>query len=156
MTNPWESISARQYLEEQLEMAAATRQLILDGPEPATRSDARRRLRRLEALQRRWDDIFCALRNRTNPKYGGDPDWQGTRQERARHAAGNLASSPRTPPPATAPADDAARRLHDAVNRAEHETEPDRDGLCSAERVYDACIHLVDAAKTVLVTLEQR
>ena len=155
MINPWEPISARQYLEEQLEMAAATRQLILDGPEPATRTEARRRLRRLEALQQRRDDIFCALRDRTNPKYGGDPHWDGTHQERARHAAGDLASPRRTPPPPTAP-DNAARRLHDAVSRAEHETGPDRDGRCSAERVYDACVHLVDAAKTVLVTLEQR
>ena len=22
------------------------------------------------------DDLFCVLRNKTNPKYGGDPHWQ--------------------------------------------------------------------------------
>ena len=24
-----------------------------------------------------WDLCFCWLRNATNPKYGGSPDWQG-------------------------------------------------------------------------------
>ena len=24
-----------------------------------------------------WEQVFCYLRNATNPKYGGRPDWQG-------------------------------------------------------------------------------
>ena len=24
-----------------------------------------------------WDNWFCVLRNATNPKYGGDPEWTG-------------------------------------------------------------------------------
>ena len=33
-----------------------------------------------------WDTVFCRLRNATNPKYGGDPAWQGERHPIDHHA----------------------------------------------------------------------
>ncbi len=153
MTTPaemaWERVSRRQYLEEQLELAAATAHLIQEGPSPTTAADRRAREKRLEELRDRWDTVFCRLRNHTNPKYGGDPEWRGVTQERARHAAGRFAG-----PPGAAwkqPDDDGnAERLHAALAKAEQELAPAREGEYSAARLHDACAELVDCARTLL------
>ena len=48
----------------------------LDSPKTA-----RHRWRqRFDAIQARWDALFVTLRNRINPKYGGEPTWTGPTQ----------------------------------------------------------------------------
>ena len=97
---PFDLITRRQYLEEELVLAAATHQYVLDGPSPTRPADRNARDALLDRLRTRWTNTLDCLRRHTDPARGGDPAWQGPVQERARHAAGRFAG----------PADAAAAR----------------------------------------------
>ena len=148
-------ITRRQYLEEELALAAATQQYVLDGPSPTspTARDARDAL--LDRLRTRWTNALDCLTRHTDPARCGDPDWQGPVMERARHAAGRFAEpadagAART---AAAGADEAALRA--AVERAERALSVD-EGCYSVSRMHDAALELTEAARALLDELETR
>ncbi len=153
---PLDLITRRQYLEEELALAAATHQYVLDGPTPKKPADRDARDALLDRLRARWTDTLDCLNRHTNPACGGDPDWQGPVKERARHAAGRFA----------APADAGAARavaasapegaaLRAAVEQAERALSND-EGCYSVSRTHDAALELTEAARALLNELETR
>ena len=144
---PLDLITRRQYLEEELAQAAATHQYVLDGPSPTKPADRDARNAFLDRLRTRWTNTLDCLRRHTDPARGGDPEWQGPVNERARHAAGRFAA------PADAGAAEAALRA--AVERAERALSDD-EGCYSVSRTHDAALELTEAARALLNELETR
>ena len=70
-------ITRRKYLEEELALAAATRQYVLDGPSPTSPADRDARDALLDRLRTRWTNALDCLTRHTDPARGGDPEWQG-------------------------------------------------------------------------------
>ena len=85
--DPTEEMSERGWLEEQLGLTRATQDLA--EREPVKKgAEKRDQVRKQKTLQKQWDGLFMVLRNRTNPKYGGTPDWIGTHAHARRARAG--------------------------------------------------------------------
>ena len=152
---PLDLISRRQYLEEELALAAATHQYVLDGPTPTrpTARDARDAL--LDRLRTRWTNTLDCLRRHTDPARGGDPEWQGVIKERARHAAGRFAGPADAAAPRTADAGAAEAKLRAAAEQAERALSDD-EGCYSVSRTHDAALELTEAARALLNELETR
>ena len=152
---PLDRITRHQYLEEELALAAATHQYVLDGPTPTKPADRDARDALLDRLRARWTKTLDCLTRHTDPARGGDPQWQGPVKERARHAAGRFAGpvgadAARTPA-ATAP--EAALRA--AVGQAERALSDD-EGSYSVSQTHDTALDLVQAARALLNELETR
>ena len=151
---PLDLITRRQYLEDELALAAATHQYVLDGPTPMKPADRDARDALLDRLRTRWTNTLDCLTRHTNPARGGDPEWQGPVKERARHAAGRFAGpADAGVPQATAGGGEAALRA--AVERAERALFDD-EGCYSVSRTHDAALDLAEAAKALLQELETR
>lgn len=144
-------ITRRRYLEDELALAAATHQHVLDGPAPADPTEARARDDLLDHLRTRWSNTLACLKRHTDPAQGGDPNWQGPIKERARHAAGRFAG-PAPAAPRRRPAETALRA---AVERAERALFDD-DGNYSVSRTHDAALELAHAARALLDELNTR
>ena len=142
-------ITSRQYLEEELALAAAAHQYLLDCPSPKSPADRADRGALLDRLRTRWTDTLDCLTRHTDPARGGDPDWQGPVKERARHAAGRFAG------PADAGAARAQAALRAAVERAQRALHDDED-CYSVSRTHDAALDLTEAATALLNELETR
>ena len=142
-------ITRRQYLEEELALAAAAQQYVLDGPSPTSPADREARDALLDRLRTRWTNTLDCLTRHTDPARGGDPDWQGPVKERARHAAGRFAG------PADAGAARAEAALRAAVERAQRTLHDDED-CYSVSRTHDAALDLTEAATALLNELETR
>ena len=69
---PLDLITRRQYLEEELALAAATHQHVLDGPTPTKPADRDARDALLDRLRTRWTDTLDCLTRHTDPARG-DP-----------------------------------------------------------------------------------
>ncbi len=145
-------ITRRQYLEEELVLAAATHQYVLDGPSPTSPAD---RDALLDRLRTRWTNALDCLTRRTDPARGGDPDWQGPVMERARHAAGRFAGPADAVAARAAAAGGAEAALRAAVERAQRALFDD-EGCYSVSRTHDAALDLTDAATALLNELETR
>ena len=153
---PFDLVTRRQYLEEELALAASTHQYVLDGPSPTKPADRDARDALLDRLRTRWTKTLDCLRRHTDPARGGDPEWQGPVKERARHAAGRFAG----------PADaDAARntlprapprpRCGPPSNRRNGRCSDD-EGSYSVSKTHDAALDLAHAARAFLNELETR
>ncbi len=147
-------ITRRQYLEEELALAAATHQYVLDGPTPTSPADREARDALLDRLRTRWTNALDCLTRRTDPARGGDPDWQGPVRERARHAAGRFAG-PAAGAARAAAAGGPEAALRAAVERAQR-TLHDDDGCYSVSAAHDAALDLTEAATALLNELETR
>ena len=153
---PFDLITRRQHLEEELALAAATHQYVLDGPSPTKPADRDARDALLDRLRARWTNTLDCLRRHTDPARGGDPEWQGPVQERARHAAGRFAGPACQADAARTPAAGAAEAaLRAAVEQAERALLDD-EGSYSVSRTHDAALDLAQAAKALLNELETR
>ncbi len=148
-------ITKRQYLEEELALAAATHQYVLDGPSPTKPADRDDRDALLDRLRARWTDALDCLTRRTDPARGGDPEWQGPVKERARHAAGRFAGPADADAVRTAAARGAEAALRAAVDRAQRALLDD-EGCYSVSRTHDAALDLTEAATALLSELETR
>ena len=152
---PLDLITRRQYLEEELALAAATHQYVLDGPAPTRPADRDARDALLDRLRARWTDTLDCLTRHTDPARGGDPEWQGPVRERARHAAGRFAGPAEATAPRTAIAGAAEAALRTTVERAERALSDD-EGCYSVSRTHDAALELTEAARALLNELETR
>ena len=152
---PLDLITRRHYLEEELALAAATHQYVLDGPSPTKPADRDARDALLDRLRTRWTDTLDCLTRHTDPARGGDPQWQGPVKERARHAAGRFAgpADVDTARPAAAGTPETALRA--AVEQAERALFDD-EGCYSVSKTHDAALDLAEAARTLLNELETR
>ena len=152
---PLDLITRRQYLEEELALAAATHQYVLDGPSPTKPAarDARDAL--LDRLRTRWTDTLDCLTRHTDPARGGDPEWQGPVKERARHAAGRIAGPADAAAARIAPGGTAEAVLRAAVEQADRALLDD-EGCYSVSRTHDAALDLTEAARALLNELEAR
>ena len=148
-------ITRRQYLEEELALAAATQQYVLDGPSPTSPADREARDALLDRLRTRWTNALDCLTRRTDPARGGDPDWQGPVKERARHAAGRFAGPADAGGVRAAAAGRAEAALRAAVERAQRTLHDDED-CYSVSRTHDAALDLTEAATALLNELETR
>ena len=148
-------ITRRQYLEEELALAAATHQYVLDGPSPTSPADRDARDALLDRLRTRWTDALDCLTRHTNPARGGDPEWQGPVKERARHAAGRFAGPADAGAVRPAAPRGAEAALRAAVDRAQRALLDD-EGSYSVSRTHDAALDLTEAAKALLNELETR
>ena len=149
-------ITRRQYLEEELALAAATHQYVLDGPSPTSPADRDARDALLDRLRTRWTNALDSLTRHTDPARDGDPEWQGPVKERARHAAGALRRTrptrvQREPQPRAAPR---PRCGPPSIGRS---------GRCMttkaatrSPRTHDAALDLAEAAAALLNELETR
>ena len=153
---PTDLITRRRHLEEELALAAATHQYVLDGPAPTKPADRADRDTLLDRLRARWTETLDCLRRHTDPARGGDPEWQGPVRERARHAAGRFAGPARQAGAARiAPAGGAETALRAAVDRAERALFDD-EGCYSVSRTHDAALDLAHAARALPNELEAR
>ena len=152
---PFDLITRRQYLEEELVLAAATHQYVLEGPSPTHPADRDARDALLDRLRTRWTNTFDCLTRHTDPARGGDPTWQGPVQERARHAAGRFAGPADAGAARTTAAGAAAAALRAAVEQAERALLDD-EGCYSVSKTHDAALDLADAARAFLNELETR
>ena len=152
---PLDLITRRQHLEEELALAAATHQYVLDGPAPTNPHDRDARDALLDRLRARWTNTLDCLRRHTDPARGGDPEWQGPVKERARHAAGRFAGPADAGAARTAAAGAAEAALRAAVEHAERALRDD-EGCYSVSRTHDAALELTEAARTLLNELETR
>ena len=148
-------ITRRQYLEEELALAAAAQQYVLDGPSPTSPADREARDALLDRLRTRWTNTLDCLTRHTDPARGGDPDWQGPVKERARHAAGRFAGPVDAAAARAAAAGGAEAALRAAVERAERAMSDD-DGSYSVSKMHDAALDLAEAARALLNELETR
>ena len=152
---PFDLITRRQYLEEELALAASTHQYVLDGPFPTRPADRDARDALLDRLRTRWTNTFDCLRRHTDPARGGDPEWQGPVQERARHAAGRFAGPADAGAARTTAAGAAEAALRAAVEQAERALLDD-EGSYSVSKTHDAALDLTEAAKALLNEPETR
>ena len=152
---PLDLITRRQYLEEELALAAATHQYVLDGPSPTHPADVDARDALLDRLRTRWTNTFDCLTRHTDPTRGGDPAWQGPVKERARHAAGRFAGPADADAARTAAAGPAEAALRAAVEQAERALLDD-EGSYSVSKTHDAALDLAHAARAFLNELETR
>ena len=153
---PLDLITRRQYLEDELALAAATYQYVLDGPSPTKPDDRDDRDALLDRLRTRWTNTLDCLRRHTDPARGGDPQWQGPVLERARHAAGRFAGPAcQAAAPRTTAAGSAEAALRAAVERAQRALFDD-EGCYSVSRTHDAALDLTEAAAALLNELETR
>lgn len=148
-------ITRRQYLEDELALAAATHQYVLDGPAPTRPADRDTRDALLDRLRTRWTNTFDCLRRHTDPARGGDPEWRGPVKERARHAAGRFAGPADARAARTAAAGAAEAALRAAVEQAERALLDD-EGCYSVSRTRDAALDLTEAARAFLSELGTR
>ncbi len=84
---PLDHITRRQYLEEEMALAAATHQYVLDSPSPTSPAERADRDALLDRLRTRRTNTLDCLTRHTNPARDGGPEWQGPVKERARQAA---------------------------------------------------------------------
>ena len=152
---PFDLITRRQYLEEELVLAAATHQYVLDGPSPTRPADRDARNALLDRLRTRWTNTLDCLNRHTDPARGGDPEWQGPVKERARHAAGRFAAPACQTDAARTPAACAEAALRAAVEQAERALLDD-EGCYSVSKTHDAALDLTEAAKALLNEPETR
>ena len=152
---PFDLITRRQYLEEELALAAATHQYVLDGPSPTQPADRDARDALLDRLRTRWTNTLDCLRRHTDPARGGDPAWQGPVKERARHAAGRFAGPADAGAARTTAAGPAEAALRAAVEQAERALSDD-EGSYSVSQTHDAALDLAQAARALLNELETR
>ena len=138
-------ITRRQYLEEELALAAATHQYVYDGPTPTRPADRDVRNELLDRLRARWTRTRDCLRRHTDPAHGGDPEWRGPVKQRARHAAGGFATAPGA----------AETALKLAVERAQRALFDD-DASYSVSQMHDTAMELINAARALLTELETR
>ncbi|MCY4661557.1 MAG: hypothetical protein OXF93_17395 [Acidobacteria bacterium] len=152
---PLDLITRRQYLEEELALAAATHQYVLDGPTPTMPADRDARDALLDRLRARWTNTLDCLTRYTDPARGGDPQWQGPVKERARHAAERFAgpADVGTARPTAAGTPETALRA--AVEQAERALFDD-EGCYSVSKTHDAALDLTEAARALLSELETR
>ena len=148
-------ITKRQYLEEELVLAAATHQYVLDGPTPTSPADRDARDALLDRLRTRWTNALDCLTRRTDPARGGDPEWQGPVKERARHAAGRFAGPADAGAARAAATGSAEAALRAAIERARRALFDD-EGCYSVSRTHDAALDLTEAATALLNALETR
>ena len=148
-------ITRRQYLEEELALAAATQQYVLDGPSPTSPADREARDALLDRLRTRWTNTLDCLTRHTDPARGGDPDWQGPVKERARHAAERFAGPTDVGAARAAAAGGPEAALRAAVERAQRALFDD-EGSYSVSRTHDAALDLTEAATALLNELETR
>lgn len=148
-------ITRRQYLEEELALAAAAQQYVLDGPSPTSPADREARDALLHRLRTRWTNAVDCLTRHTDPARGGDPDWQGPVKERARHAAGRFGGPVDAGAARAAAAGGAEAALRTAVERAQRTLHDDED-CYSVSRTHDAALDLTEAATALLNELETR
>ena len=147
---PLDLITRRQYLKEELALAAATHQDVLDGPTRPADRDAL-----LDRLRVRWTNTLDCLRRHTSPARGGDPEWKGPVRERARHAAGRFAGPADAGAARTTSAGPAEAALRAAVEQAERALFDD-ERCYSVSKTHDAALDLVHAARAFLNELETR
>ena len=152
---PLDLITRRQYLEEELALAAATHQYVLDGPSPTKPADRDARDALLDRLRTRWTDTLDCLNRHTDPARGGDPQWQGPAKERARHAAGRFAGPADAAAARTTAAGPAEAALRAAVEQADRALFDD-EGCYSVSKTHDAALDLTEAARALLNELEAR
>ena len=152
---PFDLITRRQYLEEELALAASTHQYVLDGPSPTKPADRDARDALLDRLRTRWTNTLDCLRRHTDPARGGDPEWQGPVKERARHAAGRFVGPADAAAARTTAAGPAEAALRAAVEQAERALSDD-EGCYSVSRTHDAALDLAQAARALLNELETR
>ena len=152
---PLDLITRRQYLEEELALAAATHQYVLDGTYPTNSADRDARDALLDHLRTRWTNTLDCLTRHTDPARGGDPEWQGPVKERARHAAGRFAEPADVGAARTAAAGTVEAALRAAVERAERALSDD-EGCYSVSKMHDAALELTEAARALLNELETR
>ena len=148
-------ITRRQYLEEELALAAATHQYVLDGPSPTSPADRGARNALLDRLRTRWTTALDCLTKHTDRARGGDPEWQGPVQERARHAAGRFGEPAGAGAMRAAAAGSAEAALRAAVERAQRALLDD-EGSYSVSQAHDAALDLTEAATALLNELETR
>ena len=153
--NPLDLITRRQYLEDELALAAATHQYVLDGPSPTSPAARAARDALLDRLRTRWTTALDCLTRHTDPARGGDPEWQGPVKERARHAAGRFAAPADAGAVRAAAAGGAEAALRAAVERADRALHDD-EGCYSVSRAHDAALDLTEAATALLNELETR
>ena len=155
---PLDLITRRQYLKEELALAAATHQYVLDGPSPTRPADRDARDARdalLDRLRARWTNTLDCLRRHTSPARGGDPEWKDPVRERARHAAGRFAGPADAGAAPTPAAGAAEAALRAAVEQAERALFDD-ERCYSVSRTHDAALDLAGAARAFLNELETR
>ena len=152
---PLDLITRRRYLEEELALAAATHQYLLDGPAPTKPADRDARDALLDRLRTRWTDTLDCLTRHTDPARGGDPQWQGPVKERARHAAGRFAGPGGVGTARLTAAGTPETALRAAVEQAERALFDD-EGCYSVSKTHDAALDLTEAARALLSELETR
>ncbi len=152
---PFDLITRRQYLEEELALAASTHQYVLDGPSPMKPADRDARDALLDRLRTRWTNTLDCLRRHTDPTRGGDPEWQGLVKERARHAAGRFVGPADADAARTTAAGPAEAALRAAVEQADRALLDD-EGSYSVSTTHDAALDLAHAARAFLNELETR
>ena len=74
---PLDLITRRQYLEEELALAAATHQYALDGPSPTNPADRDARDALLNRMRTRWTNALDCLRRHTDPALAATPNGRG-------------------------------------------------------------------------------
>lgn len=62
-------MTEREFLQTQLILQSDVYDVLANLPNPP-----KRQMKKVKSI---WDNIFCILRNHTNPKYQGDPKWIG-------------------------------------------------------------------------------
>lgn len=152
---PLDLITRRQYLEEELALASATHQYVLDGPSPTSPADRVDRNALLDRLRTRWSTALDCLTRHTDPARGGDPEWQGPVKERARHAAGRFGEPADAGAARAVAAGGAKAALRATVERAQRALLGD-EACYSVSAAHDAAVDLTEAATALLNELETR
>ena len=154
---PLDLITRRRHLEEELALAAATHQYVLDGSAPTRPDDRDDHDALLDRLRTRWTVTLDSPEETHRPRPRRRPRMAKPRQEeRARHAAGRFAGPTRQAGAARTPAPGAAETaLQATVERAERALFDD-EGCYSVSRTHDAALDLAHAARALLNELETR
>ena len=87
--DPNRRVTRREYLETEYRFAGAVAMAMAGIPDPETARERRLLEKAREQAKARRDNLFCELRNSTNEKYGGTPDWVGDSASWTRHAVRN-------------------------------------------------------------------
>ena len=84
--DPYAKVTRRTYLENEYRFAAAVAAELMETPEPNGKREKKELAIAREQANQTRDRFFCWLRNATNPKYGGYPEWQGETRPYCKHA----------------------------------------------------------------------
>ena len=152
---PFDLITRRQYLEEELVLAAATHQYVLDGPSPTRPADrdARERPPRPPAdpldQHARLPEETHRPRPRRRPRMAGPRPGAGEARRRALRRTRRRGAARTT---AAGPAEAALRAAVEQAERALF----DDEGCYSVSKTHDAALDLAQAARALLNELETR